>query len=115
MGSNWTSTATLPGGDMGSGGFASFLADFHHRFPWMTPELSLHYARLYGTIAEKVVGDATSLTDLGPHYGSTLYKAEIDYLRHSEWAQSADDVLLRRTKSGIHITDAQKKAVAALF
>ena len=115
MGSNWTSTATLPGGDMGSGGFASFLADFHHRFPWMTPELSLHYARLYGTIAEKVVGDATSLTDLGPHYGSTLYKAEIDYLRHSEWAQSADDVLLRRTKSGIHITDAQKQAVAALF
>lgn len=115
MGPNWTSGTTLPGGDMGAGGFPVFLADFRRKHAWLTKELSHHYARLYGTMAEKLIGSAKSFADLGPHYGGTLYKAEIDYLRQSEWAQSADDVLLRRTKSGLHITDAQKMAVAALF
>ncbi|NMD07512.1 MAG: glycerol-3-phosphate dehydrogenase [Phyllobacteriaceae bacterium] len=112
---NWTSVATLPGGDMGPGGFPTFLTELRRRHNWLPAELSLHYARLYGTMSETVLSGATSLADLGTHFGSTLYQAEIDYLRTHEWAQSAEDVLYRRSKTGLHMSESERKAVAALF
>ena len=57
---------------------------------------------------------ARDLAGLGRHFGGLLYQAEIDYLREAEWAQTAEDVLDRRTKHGLHITPAQRAAVAAL-
>ena len=51
--------------------------------------------------------------DLGTFFGHTLYAAEIDYLVAHEWARSADDVLWRRTKCGLHLTLDQRNAVAA--
>ena len=36
---------------------------------------------------------------------------EIDYLRRAEWAMTAEDVLDRRTKHGLHITAEQRAAV----
>ena len=41
-------------------------------------------------------------------------QCEIDYLRKAEWAQTAEDVLDRRTKHGLHLTPEQRAAVVAL-
>jgi glycerol-3-phosphate dehydrogenase len=115
MGPDWTSASSLPGGDMGPGGFPGFLRTLRERHNWLPTDVALHYARLYGTLTYAMLKNAKALADLGQHFGSTLYQAEIDYLRGHEWALAPDDILYRRTKSGLHMTDSQRKAVAAQF
>ena len=51
---------------------------------------------------------ATAIADLGQHFGGLLYQREADFLRRTEWALTGEDVLRRRTKHGLHITDAQR-------
>jgi glycerol-3-phosphate dehydrogenase len=60
-----------------------------------------------------LAGDARGPADLGHHFGAGLYAREIDWLRREEWALSADDVLWRRTKTGLHLDAAARRAVAA--
>ena len=78
-------------------------------------DLRRHYARLYGTRIDMVVDGATSLDGLGRHFGGTLYEAEARYLVAHEWARSAEDVLWRRTKHRLHLSDAEQAAFAAWF
>ena len=115
MGRDWTADAPLPGGDMAGADFGAFLNEFRGRHVWLPEDLALHYARLYGTLSESVLNGARNITDLGPSFGGNCYAAEIDYLRRSEWAETAEDVLFRRTKCGLHMTQSQRDAVAALY
>jgi len=108
----WTATAPLPGGDMPDADFDRFLASLRSAQPWLPDELAHHYARLYGTRTVEVLNGARSVAGLGQHFGGLLYQAEIDYLRKAEWARTAEDVLDRRTKHGLHISPAQRAAVA---
>jgi hypothetical protein len=60
--------------------------------------------RLYGTCAAEVVGDAKRPEDLGRDFGAGLREAEVGYLVRREWAQTAEDVLWRRTKLGLRLS-----------
>ncbi|MFQ5957922.1 MAG: glycerol-3-phosphate dehydrogenase, partial [Alphaproteobacteria bacterium] len=44
-------------------------------------------------------------------FGAGLYEREVEYLINSEWAATADDILWRRTKRGLHVS---QETVAAL-
>ena len=72
-----------------------------------------HYARLYGSMAHGLLNGARSTGDLGRHFGALLYEREISYLREVEWAQTAEDILERRTKHGLHLTASESEAVRA--
>ena len=50
--------------------------------------------------------------DLGRDFGGGLYAREVDWLMREEWAVDADDILWRRTKCGLHMTAAERAAVA---
>jgi glycerol-3-phosphate dehydrogenase len=50
-----------------------------------------------------VIGDARSLEDMGEEVLPQLYAREIEYLRREEWAQTAEDILWRRSKLGLHL------------
>lgn len=52
------------------------------------------------------------MSDLGKHFGGLFYKAEIDYLAANEWAQTAENVLWRRTKKGLQLDKEQAASVA---
>ena len=108
----WTAKAPLPGGDMPGADFDRFLAELRHTHPWLPEAVAHHYARLYGTRTKDVLNGARDLSGLGRHFGGTLYQAEIDYLRRTEWARTAEDVLDRRTKHGLHLTAEQRGDVA---
>ena len=54
-----------------------------------------------------LLGDANSVADLGQHFGGQFYEAEARYLIANEWAQTAQDILTRRTKHGLHLTPEQ--------
>ena len=49
---------------------------------------------------------------LGAEIAPDLFEAELHYLHRHEWACCANDVLWRRTKLGLHLTPAQRAAVA---
>ncbi|MXP57485.1 glycerol-3-phosphate dehydrogenase [Pantoea sp. Taur] len=115
MGKDWTREATLPGGDMANGDFESFLEQVKTRWPWLPAPLRKHYARLYGTRIEKVLGHAREINDLGRHFGAQLYEAEVRYLVENEWAQQVEDVLWRRTKHKLHLTEVQQQAFSQWF
>jgi glycerol-3-phosphate dehydrogenase len=108
MGGAWTARAPLPGGDIPDSDFSGFLATIRQRHSWLPAPLAQHYARLYGTRIDAVLGSAASLADLGRHFGGLLYEQEARYLREIEWAQTADDILLRRTKHGLHLDQAAR-------
>ncbi len=113
MGGNWTAKGHLPGGDLPDADFESFVTKLQRTYPWMAPGLLHHLARCYGTLSSDVAGPASSAKELGKHFGGDLYEREVDYLRTREWAVTAEDVLYRRTKHGLHLTPAQRDAVAS--
>ena len=100
---SWTADAVLPGGDMASHRFEPFAAAFKTRHPWLPKDVAQRLCRLYGTMAERIVGPSTKLTDMGIDFGGGLYEREVDWLVREEWANTADDILWRRTKLGLHV------------
>ena len=115
MGPDWTGEAPLPGGDIPNADFESFANLLRELYPWMPRPLVQHYGHLYGTRTRDVVAGAMNLSDLGRHFGGQLYEAEARYLVAKEWAQTSDDILRRRTKHYLHLTDDQQAAFADWF
>jgi D-erythritol 1-phosphate dehydrogenase len=115
MGAAWTAGAALPGGEIPGADFDGWLDGFSGRNAFLPADLARHYGRLYGTRAEELLDGARSLADLGRHFGALLYAREADFLRRTEWAIDADDILDRRTKHGLHLTPDQRAAFAAWF
>jgi len=111
----WTKSAHLPGGDLTAGHFAVFLRVLDRRYPWLPQVLRWRYARAYGTRIERLLDGAMSLAQLGEEVLPGLYEREIEYLRRTEWAVSAEDILWRRTKLGLHLPgDAEARLQAWL-
>ena len=108
----WTESASLPGGDMAGADFDAFLAGLRGRYPFLPEDLSWRYARLYGTLADSFLGGATSLDDLGDHFGAGLYVREVEYLMERDWARTAEDILWRRTKVGLRMPEDGKARLA---
>ena len=48
---------------------------------------------------------------LGRHFGADLYEAEVRYLMAHEWAMNAEDILWRRTKLGLSLSEQEKAAL----
>ena len=113
MGKPWTATAPMPGGDIANADFTGWLARFRAARPWLPEPLALHYGRLYGTRAERLLQGAQGMADLGRHFGGQLHEREVRYLQAEEWAETGEDILERRTKHGLHLTAAEKAAFAA--
>ena len=113
MGSEWTATGVLPGGEIEGADVPTFLDRLHRDYPWLTRDLAHHYARLYGARTKAVIGAATSMAGLGRRFGPNFYEAEARYLMAEEWAETADDILTRRTKHALHMSAGEKASFAA--
>ncbi len=111
----WTRHATLPGGDLPRGNFASFERALIARLPGLPAPLLGRLARGYGTRAEQVLRGATGLADLGLELAPGLHERELEYLASVEWARSADDVLWRRSKLGLRCQPNDIARVQAWF
>ena len=109
----WTAQAPLPGGDIEAGDFDAFLARFRAAHTWLPAALARRYARDYGTLAAALIGGAADLAGLGEDLGDGLYEAEIDYLRRREWAETAEDILWRRSKLGLHVSARTARRLAS--
>jgi glycerol-3-phosphate dehydrogenase len=110
LGPAWTAGVPMPGGDIPDADFDHWLATFHAAHPWLSQPLARHYGRLYGKRAKALLGDACGPGDLGRHFGGTLYEREARFLLREEWAETAEDILARRTKHGLHLTSTEAAA-----
>jgi len=113
----WTAGAYLPGGDLSAWigkpvrpdtDFARFERVLAQRHPHWPDAVRHQLARCYGSRIDLVVG----ANGLGEEIAPGLYEAELDYLHRHEWARSADDVLWRRTKHGLHMSAKDREHVA---
>jgi D-erythritol 1-phosphate dehydrogenase len=109
----WTRDQPLPGGDLPNRDRNALFALLCRKFPELPTDLLRGVARRHGTRALRILGAAKTMADLGQDFGAGLTAREIDYLVAEEWARTADDVLWRRTKCGLPMTEAQREAVAA--
>ena len=118
----WTAKTPLPGGDFPMQGFEAQLKAARGRYPFLTEAHLRRLLRAYGTRMDVILAGASSMADLGTVYGADLTEAELRYLVRAEWACSAPDVLWRRSKLGlrlsqadaVHVDEALQRILAAL-
>jgi glycerol-3-phosphate dehydrogenase len=112
-GKEWTGGAPLPGGDFGLTDAEAKVAELSARYPFLSQREAHRLIRLYGTLAFGFLGSAATRAELGADFGHGLTAAEVNYLVNVEWAQTTDDILWRRTKLGLHFTEAETARLAA--
>jgi glycerol-3-phosphate dehydrogenase len=107
----WTHNACLPGGDLFGAEpqnksvlqFGSWVGDMRNRYGWLPAPVLCRYVRAYGTRIHTLLADRRELADMGEEVLPGLYAVELDYLRRYEWARTAQDILWRRSKLGLHL------------
>ncbi len=114
----WTESALLPGGNLTAWigapqqpdtDMQRFVAALAERQPHLPAPVRERWSRCYGGRVEMLL----QAGGLGAEVAPGLFEVELDYLFQHEWARSADDVLWRRTKLGLHLSAGQREAVAA--
>jgi len=114
--SRWSETAFLPGGDLRNllprltrpdEDIEHFDAALASQHPELPAPLRRRWVRSYGARVALLLDQP-----LGEEVAPNLYEAELRHLHDAEWARSADDVLWRRSKLGLHLTSAERAQVA---
>ena len=111
----WTAGEKLPGGDIPGDDPEEFAGGLARWFPEMPRRLLALYARQYGTRASALLDGARTTGDLGRHFGGLLFAREAEFLRRTEWAKTAEDVLTRRTAHHLAMGPAERERFAAWF
>ena len=106
MKSAWTAHTPLPGSDFASR--AEARRELFSRYRALPVPVVEGAFRRHGALAPEVLGDGIT----GEHYGAGLTEREVRYFVERELARSADDVLWRRSKAGLHLDGRQKARVA---
>ena len=107
----WTAHSHLPGGDFPVDGVEALVAETRQRWPFLAEAHARRLLRAYGRRVERILGQAQDMDDLGGRLTGDLTGAEVRYLVENEWAQSADDVLWRRSKLGLTATDEERGTI----
>lgn len=107
----WTARVTLPGGDFAPGDAPALVRALQDAHPFLDAGRATRLVRHYGTESRAILGTARTAADLGRDFGGTLSEAEVRWLMAREFAQTAEDVVWRRTKLGLRMTADQ---IAAL-
>jgi glycerol-3-phosphate dehydrogenase len=103
----WTARTPLPGGDFPRDGYEALVADYRARHSFLTEPLARRLIRAYGTRTMALLNGATTLGDLGPAYGAGITEAELAHLKRDEFVTCAADVVWRRSRLGLRLTQAE--------
>ena len=107
----WTATVPLPGATSGHLDYVVFLKNMLVRYAALPAALVEGIVRRHGSTAIDLIGDAQNVNDMGRHFGAGLTAREVDHFIDKEWARTAEDVLWRRSKFGLHLDHAQRATV----
>lgn len=113
MGPAWSDRQPLPGGDFSD--FNALHADLCQHYPQLPADWLRQLAHRHGSRAERVLAGARTPAELGTDFGGGLYQREVEYFIAHEWADSAEDVLWRRGKFGLHMSAVQREELFRWF
>jgi glycerol-3-phosphate dehydrogenase len=112
----WTRYAPLPGGDFAREDLGRLASDLAAAVPALGEATSHRLVGSYGTMARKIFADRpdapAEAPALGFHFGAGLYEREVAHLVKNEWAMTAEDVLWRRSKLGLHIGETGRRQLS---
>ncbi len=95
----------LPGGDFENKDILDVQQQLCEHYDFLPNEVITRLLMTYGTNALDILNSCKSEDALGQHFGHGLYAREVDYLKANEWADSAEDILWRRTYLGLQFTN----------
>jgi glycerol-3-phosphate dehydrogenase len=107
----WTANAPLPGGDFAVEGIKELEQQIARTYPFLAADHVSRLVAAYGTQVTSVLGPVADQRSLGRDFGASLSEAEVRYLVAREWAQTAEDIVWRRTKLGLRLTPQQIQAL----
>lgn len=110
MGKKWTKKSPLPGGEILNADFDAFLKAKRKAYPEVPENILYHLCRAYGAKIDVMLENG-----IGEQFGGSLTEAEARYLVTYEWAKSADDILWRRTKCGLHMSEEERNTFIDWF
>ncbi len=111
----WTEHAHLPGGDIPGAAFDEYSEGLVQQFAWLDESVVRRLARAYGTRVPLIIGNAKTVADLGVNFGGDLYEAEVRYLQETEFATTAEDILWRRSKLGLHLNAEDRERLSSFL
>ena len=98
-----THRSPLPGSVWHNLSYEQYLQHAQNGYGWLDPAILKHYLQTYGSRMEVMLQNCTQASDLGRAFGPILRQKEVDFLRETEWAQTADDIVWRRTQLGFSL------------
>ena len=105
----WTGRTALPGSEFSDRESAK--REIFARHAQLPRAVLEGVFRRHGARSQEVLGDGA----MGEDYGAGLTEREVAYFTEREWARSAEDVLWRRTKCGLHMSEPQRNRVAQVL
>ena len=105
VGLSWTAGIPLPGGDFDIQDLESLINKLLKKYNFLSHKWAIRLIKAYGTDAFDLLGNAKTDKDLGLNFGATLTEREVLWLITKEYAQTADDIIWRRSKLGLRLSD----------
>ena len=73
-------------------------------YPFLSDAQSYRMSRAYGTMVFDMIGTAE---EMGEDFGGGLTAREVQWMVNHEWATTVDDVIWRRSKTGLAMDEEQ--------
>ncbi|MCL4161381.1 UNVERIFIED_CONTAM: hypothetical protein GTU68_036284 [Idotea baltica] len=110
-GPKWTAGVALPGGDFPVDGVGRLTEKLKSKYPFLTERWLNRLLKAYGSETFDLLADAKTVRDLGKNFGSNLTEREVNWLVEREFAKTADDIIWRRSKLGLRMTQKEIDAL----
>jgi glycerol-3-phosphate dehydrogenase len=111
----WSKEEALPGGNFKRADRAQELVDLQKEYARLNPHFLTRLFDRHGRNAHTILKEAQTPAELGRDFGGGLVQREVDYLVTHEWACQSEDILWRRTKCGLHMSERQRADFADWF
>ena len=109
---HWTAGVPLPGGDFAVDGRSRLVAQLRDKYTYLDQAWAYRLVTTYGTDSFNLLADKLEQHQLGKDFGANLTQTEITWLMQHEFAQTVEDVIWRRTKLGLRLTQQQQQDIA---
>ena len=107
-GASWTGNTPLPGGDFKIGEFDALVEKLMQTCPALDQKQATRLISAYGTRSFKIFAPDGKPLNPGIDFGGGLTQIEVEHLIEHEWATTPDDILWRRSKLGLRLSEQQK-------
>lgn len=103
----WTNASPMPGAAHFGQSRDEIRSEITQRFPWLDFRSIERFTNSYGLLCFEFLRNTSKKEDLGEDFGAGLTRAEVDYLMDHEWARTAEDILWRRSKLGLRLSESE--------